>query len=693
MSMTNTGADTTAFVCFECREPLNAGPEDVLKCPACQKSWPIRGGVPRFYEPAYYWGEIPLEEAEQMIVDAERNGWRQTVERKFANEPDFLISLMDWQRASWLPLLALPAGAVALDVGCGNGAITHSLARSVKHLYSLEAVPQRIGFTQVRLRQEGIENVRLVQASALEPPFQDGMFDLIVVNGVLEWVGQWVETGDPRQIQVRFLQNLARMMKPNGIMMIGIENRAGFDAFRGAMDHSGLPYTSLMPRRVATMYLRHGASGEYRMERSERQEYRTYTYTERGYIKLLADSGLPSVSVNWADPGYNQPYHLIPVENSLPSVHLAWKHHEPQATASRGWKAYVKKLAARITPLARAACSEFVMFASKGPGDQLPPLWRCLRDEMPDLPAVETPLLALKSHAFSSKNVIQVFERGSLAPSCIIRTTTPGTEGAEEFDTCYENLTLAQERVSRAPQCGIATPRPLGYVRREWFRYAAESAVSGTSISQLVFSSKTPAKAMAEYLPPTVECATRLARVLREETRASAIDPAWKRLPAEFSSDDAVKEALQGLLEAPDSDWTHHGDFTIENLFAGTQFGVIDWEHLSRGGPALYDVFSLLVSFLPAVPIRPEQLGDNPWVGQFREAFFGKSQWSRLYGDCVKDAAANLGIPAEGIWDQFLQFLLYRGHMMSERSGNYGRFHAGFLRHAARSKAAFVCVR
>jgi len=61
----------------------------------------------------------------------------------------------------------------------------------------VEAVTERIDFTRERLRQERVNNVRLMQASAADLPLADNSFDLVVVNGVLEWVGEWDLTVDP----------------------------------------------------------------------------------------------------------------------------------------------------------------------------------------------------------------------------------------------------------------------------------------------------------------------------------------------------------------------------------------------------------------------------------------------------------------------------------------------------------------
>ncbi|MGH9438814.1 MAG: class I SAM-dependent methyltransferase, partial [Terriglobia bacterium] len=140
--------------------------EEQIECPQCNARWPVVRGIPRFFQAEdYYWGEISRQEASALLADARKDSWERSV-RANVKTDELRDYYLDLQRASWLALLGLNSSAVALDVGCGYGAITHSLALSVGEVISIEAIPERIEFTQERLRQERISNVSLFQASA-----------------------------------------------------------------------------------------------------------------------------------------------------------------------------------------------------------------------------------------------------------------------------------------------------------------------------------------------------------------------------------------------------------------------------------------------------------------------------------------------------------------------------------------------
>lgn len=439
--------DSSNLKCFRCSGSLCIHATEIA-CDKCGQSWPVKNGIPRFFDSATYWGEVGQSDAASLASEALRNGWREAVRAHFAGNWDMLISILDWQRTSWLPLYPLRGDAVALDIGSGFGAITQALAHTAQKVYSVEAIPERIEFTRIRLEQEGVSNVQLLQSSALELPFADGMFDLIAVNGVLEWVGEWCTSKSPRSVQLDFLKSLHRLLKPDGLVVIGTENRFSYDAFRGSMDHSGLPYTSLVPRFLATFCLRRARRRHYRTTLNTRREYRTYTYSERGYKKLLDESSFKG-QFYWPYPGYNQPYRVTPLRNELVRDQLLEISSAPSLWLRRGWQRWAKSAAAYLG-LFRLLVPDYLIVGTKKGNTSTHTLAAILNErlQLSEIPGSGSQALlsSLATSAFGHKSVIQLVEPHRAVPHLVLKASTAAPGSPKEIRNEVDRLSLAKGR-------------------------------------------------------------------------------------------------------------------------------------------------------------------------------------------------------------------------------------------------------
>ena len=137
-------------------------------------------------------------------------------------------------------------------------------------------------------------------------PFCDGSFDLVILNGVLEWVGAYSDSKSPSQCQKDLLREISRVLRPGGSLYIGIENRFGYKFLLGKPDdHSQVMYTSLLPRFLA----------DRRMIKIKGKPYRTYTYSYWGLKRLLGKCGFHNVKIALSLPDYRYFKHIIPLES------------------------------------------------------------------------------------------------------------------------------------------------------------------------------------------------------------------------------------------------------------------------------------------------------------------------------------------------------------------------------------------
>jgi SAM-dependent methyltransferase len=161
---------------------------------------------------------------------------------------------------------------------------------------------------QLRFAQEGLSNVNVLRSSLWILPFLKDSFDLVAMNGVLEWVATGVP-GNPGELQKRALENVYNLVRPDGYFYLGIENRFRLGYFVGYPDpHCGLPWVTVLPRPLADWYAR---------RKGQADGYRNYLYSSGGYRKLLESVGFNRIQIYLALPTYNHPRFLVPLEDNL----------------------------------------------------------------------------------------------------------------------------------------------------------------------------------------------------------------------------------------------------------------------------------------------------------------------------------------------------------------------------------------
>jgi hypothetical protein len=169
---------------------------------------------------------------------------------------------------------------------------------------ALEAVFERAEFIEIRREQIKRNNLQVVAASIHEMPLPREKFHLVVMNGILEWVALSAQ-GDPGRIQEDILRRVYDLLDVDGWLYLGIENRFSFESFLGERDDSGMPFASLMPRKMADFYMR-WASPRHDRTHDAMASYRTYTYSYWGYKRLLERCGFKDFQA-WGTYSYNYP--------------------------------------------------------------------------------------------------------------------------------------------------------------------------------------------------------------------------------------------------------------------------------------------------------------------------------------------------------------------------------------------------
>jgi len=151
-------------------------------------------------------------------------------------------------------LLAPRPGERILDLGCGEGALTATLAEMGCEVVGVDASPDQIA----RARAEGLDAHVLDGHRLIEAPRFEGAFDAVFSNAALHWMKR-----DPDAV----LAGVARALKPGGRFVAEMGGAGNVDAIRRAC-HAELSARGADPVPVDPWFFPSVADYRARLERA-----------------------------------------------------------------------------------------------------------------------------------------------------------------------------------------------------------------------------------------------------------------------------------------------------------------------------------------------------------------------------------------------------------------------------------------
>ena len=201
------------FICPSCRSSLFEK-DTALICKQCNLLYSRSNGFTNFIpKEDFYAGEVPQSEMKDLLNNIDTIGFDPALEEFFHKFPHLRSYVIDKKRADWVYHVIGNDYKNCLDIGSGLGNISERLSYLYDKVYSLEAVIERIEFQKRRYNNSRRSNINICRSNALKLPFEDNFFDLIVCNGVLEWIGMMNTNQEPRKAQQLFLQEMKRVPK------------------------------------------------------------------------------------------------------------------------------------------------------------------------------------------------------------------------------------------------------------------------------------------------------------------------------------------------------------------------------------------------------------------------------------------------------------------------------------------------
>jgi len=302
----------------------------------------------------FYWGILDRDEMKSFVDLASREGYNNAIKNTNFTNKKFTGYTEEYYRADFHFFLPVNRNSIILDLGSGYGNITIPLAHHYEKIVAADASLELLQYIKYRAESVNVHNIDYVKIDPLEYlnlPFKSKSFDVIIISGLLEWVGVARLDKKPQVLQQEFLLYLSKLLKDDGIIYLAIENRL-FPGWLGRDPHSKLKLTSILPRQFANIYAKY---------KGKNDGYRTYIYSKFGYKKMLAKAGLLSNIFYYPFTSYRAPELIYPSNSQINN--FLFKNSYAKNFLTKKWFFFLKFI--RLFKFETLFLSSFMIIASK----------------------------------------------------------------------------------------------------------------------------------------------------------------------------------------------------------------------------------------------------------------------------------------------------------------------------------------
>ena len=134
---------------------------------------------------------------------------------------------------TWLPI---GKQSRVLEIGAGCGAVTGGFAKLAGHVDCIELSKKRSTINATRHREYSNIDIYVGNYTDIEPNLTE-KYDYVTLIGVLEYAGSYIQSKEPYK---DLLRSAVSHLKPDGKLLVAIENKFGLKYFAGCKeDHTG----------------------------------------------------------------------------------------------------------------------------------------------------------------------------------------------------------------------------------------------------------------------------------------------------------------------------------------------------------------------------------------------------------------------------------------------------------------------
>lgn len=200
------------FICPRCGGKLLFHEDDV-QCDACRVSYPIVSNIPMLF-----WND-ELRSDKTDITENVKNFYETNPFPGYDDLDDVAQLIQKAKKSIFAQLLdeQLPFNIRVLEAGCGTGQLSNFLSIAHRDVIGVDMCETSLKLAETFRENNGLHRARFIQMNLFAPVFRPEVFHVVISNGVLH------HTADP------FLafQNLSRLVKPGGYVLIGLYHKYG----------------------------------------------------------------------------------------------------------------------------------------------------------------------------------------------------------------------------------------------------------------------------------------------------------------------------------------------------------------------------------------------------------------------------------------------------------------------------------
>ncbi len=238
--------------------------------------------------------------------------------------PKFEEMIFSSKREAALELLDHNKKGICIDYGAMWGVLSVGMAKRGHEVIAVDKTHDSLNFLKFRSKEEGLDNIHLVQDDIREIEFKN-IADYAIVNGVLEWIPEKSEIivdeylsnsnskskkstdenklKKPREMQLAFLKKVHESLNKEGQLLLAIENKLFYGYLMGKPDpHVNLRFTTFLPRFISNIICRF----------FKKKDYRTHIYSFNELKILLKEAGFTQIDDYCCFPMYHFPSLVVP---------------------------------------------------------------------------------------------------------------------------------------------------------------------------------------------------------------------------------------------------------------------------------------------------------------------------------------------------------------------------------------------